>query len=116
MKTKIKTKVKIKKGDLVRVMAGKNKGKEGKVLVVDREKNRVIVENVNLIKKHQKPSRTHQKGGIIEKESPIHVSNVAYLHNGKPTKIGYKLEVTTKDGKEVTVKKRIAKSTGEVIN
>jgi len=112
----LKVKLKIKKGDTVRVIAGKDKGKEGKVLIVDREKNRVIVEGISMVTKHQKPSRTHQKGGIIKKESYIHASNVMYLHNGKPTKIGYKIETVTKDGKEVSVKKRIARSTGELID
>lgn len=109
-------KVKIKRGDLVKVIAGKEKGKEGKVLLVDRSKNRVIIENVNIITKHQKPSRAHQQGGLIKKEAPVHASNVMYLHKGKPTRLGYVIETTTKDGKEVKVKKRIAKSTGELID
>lgn len=101
--------LKIKKGDKVVVIAGKNKGKEGKVLVVDRKKNRVIVEGVNMIQKHMKPNPVNQQGGIIKKENFIDASNVMYLANGKPTRIGYKF---TKDNKKV----RIAKSTGETID
>jgi len=108
--------VKIKRGDNVVVIAGKDKGKQGKVLVVDRKKGRIIVEGVNMITKHQKPSAAHQQGGIIKKEASIDVSNVMYMHNRIPTRIGYKLEVTEKDGKRVKVKKRIAKATGEVID
>lgn len=109
-------KMKLKKGDLVRVIAGKDKGRDGKILVADRKKNRVIVEGINMITKHQKPNAAHPQGGLIKREAAIHVSNVMYLHNGVPTKIGYKLETAVKDGKNVTVKKRIAKKTGEVID
>ena len=108
--------MKIKKGDRVRIMAGKDKGKEGKILSVDRKKERVVVENANIIVKHQKPNRTNQSGGIIRKEAPLHISNVMYLHKGKPTRIGYEVEVIEKDGKNVRSKKRVAKSTGEVID
>lgn len=108
--------IKIKRGDKVVIIAGKDKGKEGKVLLVDRKKNRVIVEGYNMITKHQKPNAAHQQGGIIKKEAAIHVSNVMYLHNNKPTRIGYKVEMVEKDGKQVKVKKRVAKSTGEVID
>ncbi len=113
-----KTKIKVKKGDKVKVIAGKDKGKEGKVLTVDRKNNRVIVEGINMITKHLKPnkSKLNQQGGIVRQEAAIAASNVMYLHKGKPTRIGYKLEVTEKDGKKVTTKKRIAKSTGEVID
>lgn len=99
---------KIKKGDTVVVIAGKDKDKEGKVMVVDRKNHKVIVEGVNMVKKHSKPSAQNQNGGIIEKESPIDVSNVMYLHKGKATRIGFKFE----DGKKV----RFAKSTGDVID
>ena len=109
------SKVKIKKGDKVQVIAGKDKGKQGKVLVVDREKNRVIVEGVNMITKHQKP-RGAQQGGLINKEAAIHASNVMYLHNGKPVRLGVKVEVSEKDGKKVINKKRIAKPSGDVID
>lgn len=108
--------IKIKKGDKVVVIAGKDKGKEAKVLLVDRKKNRVIVEGVNMISKHVKPSAANQQGGIIHKENYINVSNVMYLHNGKATRIGYKLVTETKDGKDKTVKYRVAKTTGEVID
>jgi large subunit ribosomal protein L24 len=100
--------VKIKKGDTVKVIAGKEKDKEGKVLVVDPKKNRVIVEGINLVSRHTKPSAANQQGGIVSKEAPIDLSNVMYLHNGQTTRIGYKIE----DGKKV----RIAKKTGEVID
>ncbi|MBD5464338.1 MAG: 50S ribosomal protein L24 [Lachnospiraceae bacterium] len=103
--------MKIKKGDTVKVMVGdaiKCRGKEGKVISVDHKKNRVVVEGVNLVSKHTKPSAANQNGGIIQKEAPIDLSNVMYLHKGKPTKIGFKVE----NGKKV----RYAKSTGEVID
>ena len=99
--------IKLKKGDKVVVIAGKDKGKEGKIL---------LVEGVNMISKHTKPSPANQQGGIIRKENYIDISNVMYVLNGKPTRIGYKLTTETKDGKEVVVKQRIAKSTGEVID
>ena len=108
--------IKLKKGDKVVVIAGKDKGKEGKILLVDRKKRRVIVEGVNMISKHTKPGPANQQGGIIRKENYIDISNVMYVLNGKPTRIGYKLTTETKDGKEVVVKQRIAKSTGEVID
>lgn len=104
--------MKIKRDDKVVVIAGKDKGKEGKVLLVDRKNNRVVVEGVNQIKKHQKPNAMNHTGGIITKEAPIHASNVMYLHNGKPSRLGYKIEEI--DGKRV--KKRIIKKTGEVID
>ncbi len=100
--------VKIKKGDTVRVIAGKDKDKEGKVLVVDPKKNRIIIEGVNMVSKHTKPSAANQAGGIVTKEAPIDLSNVMYLHKGQPTRIGYKVE----DGKKV----RVAKKTGDVID
>lgn len=99
---------KIKKGDTVVVIAGKDKDKEGKVMMVDRKKNKVLVEGVNMVKKHSKPSAQNQNGGIIEKESPLDISNVMYLHKGKATRLGFKFE----DGKKV----RYAKSTGDVID
>lgn len=108
--------MKLKKGDKVVVITGKDKGKQGKILVVDRKKNRVIVEGINMVSKHVKPSPQNQQGGIIHKENYIHVSNLMYLHNGKPTRLGAKLVKETKNGKEVTVKYRVAKSTGEVID
>ena len=95
--------MKIKKGDTVKVIAGKDKDKEGKVVAVDKKNGKV-----NIITKHTKPSAANQNGGIIQKEAPIDASNVMYLHNGKATRIGFKVE----DGKKV----RVAKSTGEVID
>ena len=100
--------LKIKKGDTVKVIAGKDKDKEGKVLSVDTKKSRVLVEGVNMVTKHTKPSAANQSGGIIQKEAPIDISNVMYLHKGKATRIGFKFE----GDKKV----RFAKTTGEVID
>ena len=110
------TKTKLKRGDMVQVMAGKDLGREGRVLMLDRVKNRVVVEGLNMQTKHQKSNRTNQTGGIVRSEAPLHLSNVMYLHKGKPTRLGYKVETVEKNGKKVTVKKRVAKSTGEVID
>lgn len=107
---------KLKKGDKVVVIAGKDKAKEGKILSIDRKNNRVVVEGVNMITKHIKPGRTQQQGGIVNQEAAIDASNVMYMHNGKATRLGYKVETKEVDGKKVTVKTRIAKSTGEVID
>ena len=82
--------LKIKKGDTVRVIAGKDNGKEGKVVSIDRKNGRVLVEGINMITKHMKPSAANQNGGIVQKEAPIDISNVMYLHKGKPTRIGFK--------------------------
>lgn len=100
--------MKIKKGDTVQVITGTDKGKEGKVVSVDAKNNKVVVEGVNMVSKHTKPNAQNQNGGIVRMEAPINVSNVMYVHKGKATKIGYKLE----NGK----KSRVAKSTGEVID
>ena len=100
--------LKIKKGDTVKVIAGKDKDKEGKVVSIDRKTNRVIVEGINKITKHEKPSAANQNGGIVQKEAPIDISNVMYVHKGKPTRIGFKIE----NGKKV----RFAKSTGDIID
>ena len=100
--------LKIKKGDTVKVIAGKDNGKEGKVISVDAKKAKVVVEGVNMITKHAKPSAANQEGGIIQKEAPIDISNVMYLHKGKATRVGFKLE----GDKKV----RFAKTTGEVID
>ncbi len=99
--------LKIKKGDTVKVIAGKDNNKEGKVISVDVKGHKVLVEGVNMVSKHTKPSQANPNGGIIQKEAPIDISNVMYVHNGKATRIGFKVE----DGKKV----RVAKSTGEVI-
>ena len=100
--------LKIKKGDTVKVIAGKDNGKEGKVLSVDAKNNKVVVEGVNVIKKHTNPSAANQNGGIVTKEAAIDVSNVMYVHKGKATRVGFKIE----NDKKV----RFAKSTGEVID
>ena len=100
--------MKIKKGDTVQVITGTDKGKEGKVVSVDAKNNKVVVEGVNMVSKHTKPNAQNQNGGIVRMEAPFNVSNVMYVHKGKATKIGYKLE----NGK----KSRVAKSTGEVID
>ena len=99
---------KIKKGDTVKVIAGKDNGKEGKVLSVDPKNNKVVVEGVNVIKKHTKPSVANQNGGIITREAAIDASNVMYVHKGKATRVGFKIE----NDKKV----RFAKTTGEVID
>ncbi len=107
---------KIKKNDKVVIIAGKEKGKDGKVLVVDKKNNRVIVEGRNLVSKHKKADKQNQSGGIIKKENYIDASNVMYLHKGKPTRIGFKVEVKETDGKAQRIVHRIAKSTGEQID
>ncbi|MEO1013677.1 MAG: 50S ribosomal protein L24 [Pseudomonadota bacterium] len=99
---------KIKKGDKVIVLAGKNRGAEGEVTKVFPREDRVIVAGVNVVAKHQKQTQTEQ-GGIIRREAPIHVSNVALSVDGKPTRVGFKVQ---EDGKKV----RVAKRTGEVID
>lgn len=93
----------VKKGDTVQVMSGKDKGKQGVILKAMPSKNRVVVEGVNVMKKHAKPSQTNPQGGILEIEAPIHVSNVMPLDpkTGKPTRVGFKVV----DGKKVRVAK-----------
>mgnify|MGYP003148296413 CR=1 FL=1 len=101
-------KLKIKSGDTVRVIAGDHKGQEGKVQKVLIEKNKAIVEGVNLISKHEKPSASNPQGGIKEKEAALHISNLALIgKDGKTTRVGYKME----DGKKV----RFSKKSNEVI-
>lgn len=101
-------KLKIKTGDTVRVIAGDHKGSEGKVLAVLIEKNKAIVEGVNMIKKHMKPNAQSPQGGIVEKEAAIHISNLSLLNEkGETTRVGYKME----DGKKV----RYAKKSNKVI-
>jgi large subunit ribosomal protein L24 len=97
--------MKIKKGDKVQVIAGKDRGKEGEVMFAFPAKNTVIVEGVNLAKKHQRPLGENQPGGIIDKDMPMHVSNVAVISpkDGKPTRVGYKI---LEDGTKVRVCKR----------
>ena len=100
--------MKIKKDDMVQVIAGKDKGKEGKVLSVDAKNNKVLVEGVNIVHKHSKPSMQNQQGGILHQEAPIDLSNVMLLHNGKATRVGFKM-----DGDK---KVRVAKATGKTID
>ncbi len=99
---------KIKKGDTVKVIAGKDKDKQGKVLEVYAKDNRILVEDVNVVTRHTKPSMSNQEGGIVEKEAPIHVSNVMLVYKGTPTRVGFKM-----DGDK---KVRFAKATGEIID
>lgn len=100
--------LKIKKGDTVKVIAGKDKGSEGKVIAVDAKNGKVIVEGINMVTKHAKPSAQNQNGGILQKEAPLDISNVMYVHKGQATRIGFKM-----DGDK---KVRFAKSTGDVID
>ena len=98
--------MKIKTGDTVKVIAGKDKAKEGKVLAV--KNGKVLVEGIGMVTKHTKPSAANQQGGIVNKESFIDISNVMYLHKGKATRVDFKM-----DGDK---KVRVAKATGEVID
>ena len=99
--------MRVKKDDTVVVIAGKDKGKKGKVVAVLPKQNRVVVEGVNMLTKHSKPSAQNPEGGIIHQEGPIDISNVMYVHKGTATRVGIKM-----DGDK---KVRYAKSTGEVI-
>ena len=104
----MRRKLKIKSGDIVKVIAGNQKGVQGKVLRVFADKNRAIVEGINVVKKHNKPNANNPKGGIVEKESPIHISNISHVtKDGDATRTGYKIE----DGKKV----RISTKTKELI-
>ncbi len=102
--------IKIRKGDTVIVVAGDDKGKTGRVLSVDAEKRRVIVEKVNFVKRHTKPRGQGQQGGILEKEAPVHISNVMLFDPkaGKGVRVGTR---TTKDGK----RERVSRATGETV-
>ena len=101
--------MKIKKGDTVQIMSGNEAGKSGRIIKVFRTKNKIVVEGLNMVKKHARPTQENPQGGIIQKEAAIHISNVMFIADGKPTRIGYK---TLEDGRKV----RYAKTTGEVIN
>jgi large subunit ribosomal protein L24 len=106
----MRKKLHIKKGDTVMVIAGDSKGQQGRVLVVDNEKERILVEGVNMVKKHTRPTNKTPKGGIVEKEAAIHISNLKVIDaSGKPTRVGRKLDEKT--NKMV----RYSKKTGEVI-
>ena len=100
----------VKKGDKVMVISGKDKGKTGVILASFPKKERVLVEGVNIAKKHSKPSQANPQGGIISQEAPIHVSNVMPIDpkTGEPTRVGYQVV----DGKKV----RVAKKSGEVLD
>jgi large subunit ribosomal protein L24 len=101
-------KIKIRKGDTVRVISGSHKGAEGEVLRISKEDNKAVVEGVNLVKKHNKPNAQNPQGGITEKEAPIHISNLSLLTTeGETTRVGYRMEEGTKV--------RYAKKTDEVI-
>ena len=100
--------LKIRKNDTVKVIAGKDSGAEGKVISVDVKKGKVLVEGVNTITKHAKPSQANPNGGIIQREAPIDISNVMLVYKGKATRVGFKM-----DGDK---KVRYAKATGEVID
>ncbi len=101
--------MRIRKGDTVKIISGKENGKTGRVLRVNAEKQQVWVERLNMVKRHQKPTQTHRQGGIIEKEAPLHVSNVMYYDEkaGRATRIGMK----DLEGKKV----RYSKRSGEVL-
>jgi len=101
--------MKIKKGDTVQVTTGNDAGKTGRVIKVYLDKDRVVVEGVNIVKKHARPTQDNPQGGIIEKESSIHISNIMLVVGGKPTRVGFK---SLENGKKV----KFAKSTGEMIN
>jgi large subunit ribosomal protein L24 len=103
-------KMHVKKGDKVQVISGKDKGKQGVILNALPKNNRVIVEGVNIVKKHAKPSQANPQGGILDQEAAIHVSNVMPLDpkTNEPTRVGYKIE----DGKKV----RVAKKSGEALD
>jgi large subunit ribosomal protein L24 len=100
--------MKLRKGDTVIVISGKDKGKEGTVSHVMPSSNKVIVDGVNVAKKHQKPRKANEQGGVIDRDMPIEASNVMLVHKGKPTRVGFKVKA---DGTKV----RIARSTGEEI-
>ena len=101
-------KIKIKKDDKVRIITGENKGSEGKVLKVLKNKKKVLVEGVNIVKKHSKPNSKNPQGGIIENESPVDISNLSLISSdGQNTRLGYRFE----DGKKV----RYAKKNNEII-
>lgn len=100
----------VKKGDKVMVISGKDKGKTGTILEAYPKQSRVLVEGINIVKKHAKPSQVNPQGGILNQEAPIHVSNVMPVDpkSGKPTRVGY----TVENGKKV----RVAKKSGEVLD
>ncbi|WP_442265484.1 50S ribosomal protein L24 [Tenacibaculum sp. ZS6-P6] len=100
-------KFKIKSGDTVKVIAGDHKGSEGKVLRILKDKDRVVVEGVNMVSKHTKPNAANPQGGIVKQEAPLHISNVALVENGEAVRVGYKVEGDAKT--------RISKKTKKAI-
>jgi large subunit ribosomal protein L24 len=104
-----KVKFKLKKGDLVRVISGEAKGEKGKILSIDTKKQRALVEGVNMVSKHSKPSAKNTQGGIVKQEGSIHISNLMYLENDKTVRLGRSTDA--KSGKSV----RISKATKEVV-
>ena len=106
----------IRKGDMVMVISGESRGKKGKVLKVIPEKNRVIVEGMNFIKRHTRPTQRNPKGGILEKEAPIHASNVMLIDpkTNKPVRVGTR--VLTPEGKKSRQRVRVSKKSGEIIS
>ena len=101
--------MKIKKGDMVQIISGSYKGKQGRVLKVLNPRNRVVVEGINMLKKHVRPNQDNPQGTILEKEGSIHVSNTQLINGSKTTKVGYKI---LDNGKKV----RFSKSTGKLID
>ncbi|MGB5982200.1 MAG: 50S ribosomal protein L24 [Nonlabens sp.] len=102
------SKIKLKTGDTVKVIAGENKNQQGTITRIFRDKNKAIVEGVNMVSKHQKPSASNPQGGIVKMEAPLHISNLSLMDSdGKTTKVGYR----TEDGKKV----RFSKTNNEVI-
>ena len=105
----------IRKNDIVVIISGNAKGKEGKVLKVIKETDRVIVEGVNIVKKHTRPSQTNPQGGVVERERSIHISNVMLKcpKTGKPTRIGYTVSKDAVSGKKKMM--RVSRRSGEMI-
>ena len=101
--------MKIQKGDTIQVITGNDTGKSGRVIKVYLDTNRIVVEGVNRVKKHARPTQENPQGGIIEKEATIHISNVMLVAESKPTRVGFKF---LEDGRKV----KFAKTTGEIIN
>ena len=101
-------KIKIKKGDLVKVISGEHKGSDGSVVKIIKRTNKLIIEGINIVKKHKKPDSNNPQGGIVEKEAPIDISNVSLLtSDGKPTRVGFRLEYG--------IKVRYSKKTDELV-
>ena len=101
--------MKIKKGDTVQIITGNNAGKSGRVIKVYPNHNRVVVEGINMVKKHTRPTQDNPQGGIMEKEAAVHVSNVMYLAGGKTGRLGFKI---LENGRKV----RYSKTTAEVVD